>query len=645
MHRLVLIACFALAASAGAQSPTEWTSYGRDAAGTRYSPLTQIDRANVAQLTVAWTYRTGETEATHQPAKLETTPLVVGGTMYISTPFGRAIALDPATGRERWRFEANVDRNGNWGDFASRGVSTWVDSTVRVGQSCRRRIYLPTIDARIIALDARNGRPCANFGDRGTIDLRRGLRNTPFEAAEYQLTSPPAMINGLLVTGSSVADNNRTNAASGEVRAFDARTGALRWTWDPVPRDSTDAQWSTWRTPMAHSTGASNAWSVIAADPARDLVFVPTGSPSPDYYGGERLGDNRYANSIVALKASTGRVVWHFQTVHHDLWDYDNASPPLLTTITHAGRRVDVVLQATKTGQLYVLDRETGHPVFPVEERPVPASTLLGERASPTQPFNTVVAPLSPQRFFLDSIWAANDAERESCRSQLSGLRYDGPFTPPSLQGTIALPSNVGGAHWGGVAVDTARQIAVVPVNHLVAMVQLIPLDRFDTLEARQNASRLDDQYTRMHGTPYVMRRRIVKSPSGIPCAPTPWGSFVAIDLKTGAKLWDVPLGDPTNLKPEAARLPKPPTGLPNLGGPMVTAGGIAFVGAAIDHFIRAFDIETGKELWRGPLPAGARATPMTYASNGRQYVVIAVGGQEDWGAGDYFVAFALPRQ
>lgn len=633
-----------LTAPVHAQQPTEWTSYGRDAQGTRYSPLTQIDRGNVARLTVAWTYRTGETEHTHHPAKLETTPLMVDGLLYLSTPFGRAIALDPATGRERWRYEANVDRNGMWGDFATRGVSTWVDSTVRVRAPCRRRIYLPTIDARIIALDGKTGAVCAGFANRGTLDLRHGLHNAPFETAEYQLTSPPAIVNGLLITGSSVADNNRTNAASGEVRAFDARTGAQRWSWDPVPRDSADPQWSSWRSVMAHTTGAANAWSVIAADPMRDLVFVPTGSPSPDYYGGERLGDNRYANSIVALRASTGKVVWHFQTVHHDIWDYDNASPPVLTTITHDGRRVDVVLQATKTGQLFVLDRSTGRPVFPVEERPVPASTLLGERASPTQPFNTVIAPLSPQRLAIDSLWSLNDTERAACRAQLSALRYDGPFTPPSLEGTIALPSNVGGAHWGGVAVDTTRQIAVVPVNHLVAMVQLIPLDKYDSLDARQNMSRLDDQYTRMHGTPYVMRRRIVKAPSGIPCAPTPWGSFVAIDLRTGAKRWDVPLGDPASIKPDVARLPTPPTGLPNLGGPIVTAGGVAFIGASLDHFIRAFDIETGKELWRGALPAGARATPMTYEINGRQFVVIAVGGNEDWGAGDYFVAFALGR-
>jgi quinoprotein glucose dehydrogenase len=298
----------------------EWSAYGHDQLGSRFSPLTRINRANVARLTRVWTYRTGEAGVqTQRPAKLEATPLMVDATLYLSTPFGRAIALDPATGQERWSYDAHPNRGGNWGDFANRGVSTWLDRAAPLGTPCRRRIFLPTVDARIIALDAGTGRPCRAFGDSGTVYLTRGLRNPPFEAEEYALTSPPAVIRGMIVTGSAVADNNRTNAASGEVRAFDARSGALRWSWDPIPQDSADPAWRTWRGPMAHTTGAANVWSVIAADTARDLVFVPTTSPSPDYFGGERNGDNRYANSVVALRASTGKVVWHFQTVHHDL--------------------------------------------------------------------------------------------------------------------------------------------------------------------------------------------------------------------------------------------------------------------------------------------------------------------------------------
>jgi quinoprotein glucose dehydrogenase len=623
----------------------EWTAYGHDAFGSRYSPLTQIDRQNVANLEPAWTYRTGEAGAkTEQPAKFEATPLMVDGTLYLSTPFGRVIALDPTTGVERWSYDAHADRGGNWGDFANRGVSTWLDPQARATAACRRRIYLGTIDARIIALDAKTGHLCANFGDRGTVSLRKGLRNGPYYAEEYELTSPPAIVNGVLVTGSAVADNNRTNAASGEVRAFDARTGALRWSWDPVPRDSIDPAYRSWRGAMSHSTGAANAWSVLAADSARDLVFVPTGSASPDYYGGERLGDNRYANSIVAIRVSTGKVVWHFQAVHHDLWDYDVASPPALVDVPHDGRMVPAVLQATKTGQLFVLDRDTGTPLFPVEERPVPASTLFGEQASRTQPFNTVIPALSPQSLTSADVWGATPADHDACQAQISSLRNDGIFTPPSLEGTLVIPSNVGGAHWGGLAYDPARHIAVVPVNRVAAMTQLIPLDRVDTLEVSRNRSRLGDQYTRMHGTPYVMRRRILFAPSGAPCTPPPFGALVAIDLNTGTKAWDVPLGDASAVRPVAGLAAGTPVGSPNLGGPVLTAGGVIFIGATIDHVLRAFDVESGRELWRGPLPGGARATPMTYAVNGRQFVVIAVGGSELWGNGDYVVAFALKR-
>lgn len=627
-----------------AQSANEWTAYGRDASGTRNSPLTQITRDNVGQLSVVWTYRTGDFERSDDDTRFEATPLMVDGTLYLSTPFGRVVALDPATGSERWTYDATVAATADFGDPASRGVSTWLDAEAAPNAPCQRRIYVATLDARLVALDAKRGVPCSDFGDAGIVSLRQGLRNTPFETAEYEITSPPAVIRGIIVTGSAVADNNRTNAASGEVRAYDARTGALRWTWDPVPRDSTDPAWQSWRGPMAHSTGAANAWSVIAADSARDLVFVPTGSASPDYYGGERLGNNLYANSIVALRASTGELVWSFQTVHHDLWDYDNPAEPVLATITHDGKKVDVVLLATKTGQLFVLDRESGRPVFPVEERLVPRSAVPGERASLTQPFNTEIPPLSPQRLPLDSVFGFTDEDREACLAQIRPLRNEGIFTPPSLQGTLAIPGNVGGAHWGGVAYDAARQIAIVPVNHLAALVQLIPLASADEAEMRQNASRLGDQYTRMHGTPYIMRRRFLMAPSGAPCVPPPWGALVAIDLRSGARLWDVPLGDPAIQRPRLAALSKIPVGLPNLGGAIVTASGITFVAATPDLSLRAFDTATGEALWRGALPAGARATPMTYAAGGRQYVVISAGGGDEWGRGDYVVAFALPH-
>ncbi|RPI49720.1 MAG: pyrroloquinoline quinone-dependent dehydrogenase, partial [Acidobacteria bacterium] len=399
----VVLAAFAAIPRAQAPAPNEWPAYGRDAGGTRFSPLARITRDNVSNLVVAWRYHTGEPvlDLARQPS-LQVTPIVVDNVMYISTPLGKVMALEPATGREIWRYDARVNPRGGYGDFASRGVASWVDTTLKPGMPCRRRIYVATMDARLISLDAASGYPCVVFGVDGTIGLREGLRIRPAFPAAYQVTSPPIVVGNLVVTGSAIADNSRPAPASGEVRAFDARTGALRWTWDPIPQDPKDPASRTWGDSSAARTGAANVWSVMAADPGRDLIFLPTSSAAPDYYGALRPGENRYANSIVALRASTGRVVWHFQTVHHDLWDYDNAAPPALVNVVRNGKPIPAVVQATKTGQLFVLHRETGEPVFPVEERKVPASTIPGEAASPTQPFTTLTPALSPHRFTAD---------------------------------------------------------------------------------------------------------------------------------------------------------------------------------------------------------------------------------------------------
>src|SRR2546423_89702 len=596
--------CLAPAASAQAIDG-EWRAYGHDVYGSRYSPLAQINRDTVPGLTVAWTYPPGEPLPTRDMKRsLEVTPIMVNNTLYLSTPLGKIVALDPVTGSVKWRYDANVPPRSGFGDFTSRGLSFWND-----------RIYLATTDGRLISVDARTGAPMAEFGDHGTVDLRHGLRNAPFEFAEYEVTSPPAVVNGLVVVGSAVADNNRTNAASGEVRAYDARTGQLKWVWDPVPQNPADPAFRTWEGADAHHTGAANAWSVIAGDPERDLVFVPTSSPSPDYYGGSRLGRNDYASSIVALRASTGKVVWRFQTVNHDLWDYDNASPPLLATV----KGQPAVIQTTKTGMMFVLNRETGAPIFPVEERPVPASTVPGERAWPTQPFSSL-PPLSPHH------WDGRSPDT-ACQTLTRGLRNEGIFTPPSLEGTIVVPSNIGGAHWGGVAFDPVRQIAVVPVNRLAAAAQLIPAAGVNLATLWPSHSRMCYDYTVMRGTPYIMRRRILYVAPGTVCTPMPPAELVAIDLKSGTKAWSTPIA-------------------PNLGGAIATAGGLVFMAATIDRQLRAFDIDTGRELWRAELPASGKATPMTYrGADGRQYVVIAAGGDgETWGAGDAIVAFALPR-
>lgn len=632
------------AAASAASSEGDWPNYGRTPGGDRHSPLAQIDRGNVARLELAWEYKTGEAGLrTGQPTALEATPLVIDGRLFLSTPLGQVIALDPVTGKRLWVRDLQVKRERGFGDWVSRGVSYWSDSKVANPRPCDRRLVVATIDARLVEIDPVLGELCPSFGAGGVVDLVPGLRNKQSYGDEYEQTSPPAIIGDLIVVGSAIADNNSNVGATGEVRAFDARTGALHWTWYPVPQDAADPGFATWKGSAGVRTGGANTWSIIAADPKRDLVFLPTTSPAVDYYGVTRLGDNRYANSVVALHAGTGRIAWHFQTVHHDLWDYDNAAPPALVTLPD-GR--DAVLQGTKTAQLFVLDRETGKPLFPVEERAVPKSDVPGEETSPTQPLSALSTGF--RMLTGKDVWGATPADLAECRARFAALRYDGPFTPPSERGSIMLPANFGGAHWGGVAYDSGRGIAVVPNNRLAAVVTLIPREKWKAMkETLTQGERVGKEFTDMQGTPYVMQRETWLSSRRSPCTAPPFGTLTAISLKTGKTLWDVPLGTDEGL--DKIGLPKLPadSGMVNLGGAFTTASGLVFIGATLDAYVRAFDVETGRELWKYKLPAGGKATPMTYlGADGRQYVVISAGGDgKVWGKADSVLAFALPKK
>ena len=635
----VVLLSLALATPVTAQEG--WPVYAGDAGGQRWSPLEQINRTNVAQLEVAWQIRTGDLDAEPPPPShmsFQATPILVDDLLVLPTPLGRVLALDPATGAERWRFDATV-KGHRYPEYTSRGVAAWLDAAAPAGAPCRRRIFAATVESRLFAIDAATGKLCPAFGHGGEVSLKEGIgEERPWS---YTISSPPTVAGDVVVVGSAIGDNGRVAEAKGIVRGYDARTGALVWSWDPIPRSGADPTYAEWPSEGAALTGAANAWSILSYDPARDLVFVPTSSPSPDYYGGIRLGNNRHANSVVALRAKTGEMVWEFQTVHHDLWDYDVPAQPVLTTLVRDGAEIPVVVQATKMGHVFVLHRETGAPVFPVEERPVPASDVPGEAASPTQPFPTLPPPLVPQTLRPEDAFGLFSWDRNRCREKLAALRNDGLFTPPSLGGSIVYPGYAGGVNWGSVAIDPRRRVAFFDATNLAFSVRLIL--RADYKRERiEGKSRLRE-FAPMLGTPYGMVREPVLGPFGVPCTAPPWGMMGAFSLDSGEILWRVPLG----ATPDRIPFTLFEQGLPSLSGVVVTAGGLVISGNTSDGFLRAHDAETGAELWRDRLPAAGAANPMTYTAAGRQYVVIAAGGHGKLGTrrGDHVVAYALPER
>jgi len=642
LKRMLAVLIWTAALSAGEAAPSEydWPCYGRDPGGARYAPLTQINRKNVHRLKLAWRFNTGDVsrgEDGRRPSKFEATPILFAGKLFLSTPFSRVIALDPATGRELWGFDPKLNLDLRYSEsLVSRGVAAWTDAESSE-KPCGRRIFFGALDGRLFALDAATGRPCKGFGKAGMVNLKQGLGKV--EEAEYSITSPPVVVNDVVAVGSAIGDNRAVTVEPGVVRGYDVRSGKQLWAWDPIPRSYKDKGWETWSSEGARKTGAANVWSIMTADPERNLIFAPTGSASPDYYGGERLGHNLFANSVVALDASSGRVVWHFQAVHHDLWDYDVAASPALTTVRRDGKDVPAVTVNTKMGHVFVLHRETGAPLFPIEERPVPRSDAPGESAAPTQPFPVLPPPLLAAKLTEDDIWGATEDDRAACAKWFAELRNEGVFTPPSLQGTLVFPGFVGGVNWGGAAIHEGRRVMITAINRLPFWVRLIPRDRF---ERERRESRVDAQFTAQRGAPFGMSRAPFLAPSGAPCVKPPWGKIVAVDLDSGAVLWETPTLAPKSAGPDAG-----PLGSISLGGPIATAGDLVFIAADQGEALRALDIETGRELWRAPLPAGGQATPMTYqlGADGKQYVVIAAGGHGGLGTtlGDSLLAFALP--
>ena len=631
---LVLAACSPAASGIHArpEADKEWPFYGADEGGERFSAAHQVTPQNVRALSVVWRFSTGDLALRAGDVKraaFEDTPIMVDGRLYVASPFNEIFALDPASGRALWSFDPHLDTHVQYGEgFTARGVAYWRDPAAAPGATCAARIFLATNDRRLFALDAATGKPCKGFGEGGAVDVAAGIhlnRNN-----EMQITSPPVVARGVVVVGSAIADNQRVREVSGAVRGFDAVTGKPRWSFDPL---------ASANPPIV--AGAANVWAPMSTDEQRGLVFLPTTSPSPDFWGGMRKGDDGDADSVVALNVETGRKVWAFKTVHHDVWDYDNPAQPTLAMVDWHGVMQPAVLQPTKQGLLFTVNRDTGKPVIPVEERPVPQGGAPGEALSPTQPFPTAPRPLAPSTIRPEDAYGLTPWDRAECRRKIAGARHEGLFTPPSTQGTIEYPFSGGGSNWGGLAFDPTRQVAFVNTSSAMHLVTLIPQAKLKAARAAEP----DMEISSNEGAPFGVRRELLRSKLGLPCNPPPWGTLHAIDMRTGRILWEVPFGTTRDVAPGSQWFLRG-TGAPNFGGPMVTASGLLFIGAALDDYLRAYDSGTGQELWRGRLPAGGQATPMTYVWKGRQYVVIAGGGHAKSGTkrGDQVIAFALPQ-
>jgi len=623
---------------------SDWTVHSGDKQGTRYSSLDQITPDNVDELELAWRYRTGERQRrgdkVFEQSKDQNIPLLVAGNLIVCTPFNRVIALDPATGKERWVFDAEISLTlEEPATYACRGVAYWRDESSSEEALCHERLLFGTNDLRLFAIDARTGKQCAGFGNGGVVALPPS--KPEFYRGEVQHMAPPAIINDVVVLGSAIGDNKRVDTPSGKVQAFSAKDGRRLWEFEPIPKSPDDPAYRTWGEDGPLNVGSSNVWSNMAVDEDRDIVFLPVSTPAPDNYGGNRPGNNEYANSLVALRGRTGEMIWHYQILHHSVWDYDLAPQPLLVDLPRDGKLVPVVVQNTKQGLIFIFHRETGEPFFPIEERPVPQGDVPGEWYSPTQPFPTKPPPLLKLTVTEEDMWGFTFWDKGECREALKGLRHDGIYTPASFQGSVIYPWTGGGANWGGPAFDPTRGLMIVNTSRVMKISKMVTM-----ADADKDTSSDGFHYgppEKMKGTPYAIKDSLFVSPWGAPCNKPPWGGLTAVDLAKGTILWDVPFGSIEEELP----IPLPwNLGMPNIGGPIITASGLIFIAATMDRNFRAFDIDTGDELWREKLPATTMTTPITYDVGGRQYVVVVSGGHAEVPSvrGDYVSAFALPQ-
>lgn len=605
----------------------EWAHYGGDPGGLKYSPLSQINRTNVSKLQLAWEWKTGEvplTEFGTFPGAFQNTPLMIDGVLYVSTPYNRVAALDATTGRELWTFDPKAYHDGQPASgqgFIHRGVAAWRDRGAL-------RIFLNT-RYRLIALDARTGTPVTTFGKDGEVDLSEGLL-WPINKKHYSNTSPAVVYRDLVIVGSGIGDRLMyRNDPPGDVRAYDARTGKLAWTFHTIPQPGEFGN-ETWEQESWKHTGHTNVWAPMTLDAERGLLYMPVSTPSNDYYGGRRPGANLFGESLVCLDAATGQRKWHFQLAHHGLWDYDPPSPPNLVTIRVDGRRIDAVVQLTKQGFAFVFDRVTGRPVWPIEERAVPQSDVPGERTSPTQPFPTAPPAFTEQGASLDDAFDLTPELKAAAQAEMRKYRLGPLYTPPSIEGTLTRPGVWGGANWGGGAFDPESGMLYLKS---VGLGQIFRIQKRDPAAATPRPGEVDADYVNRGGQAWFN--------DGLPLFRPPYARLVAIDLNRGVIAWRQPFGDYPVVREQLEKLGLPvkePLGAQGPAGLLITKGGLIFAGGG-DTAFHAVDKTSGRELWSTPT-LETTGTPMTYAIGGRQFVVVATGR----GDAATLLAFALPR-